>query len=116
MTNNLERGQLGKLFSMLLLIILQFHNGFGSRLGKIFLQVTFTGLVDCIRKRHILFAGGHIHSVKFGRAFGIKQFCSIINPPQSSILTVGSGKMLMQIRNLPFPFIDMSLGISKHCL
>lgn len=27
-----------------------------------------------------------------GGPFGIKQFCAIVNPPQSGILAIGSGK------------------------
>lgn len=30
-----------------------------------------------------------------GGPFGIKQFCAIINPPQSGILAVGSGNSLL---------------------
>lgn len=29
-----------------------------------------------------------------GGPFGVKQFCAIVNPPQSAILAIGSGKIL----------------------
>ena len=32
-----------------------------------------------------------------GGPFGIKQFCAIINPPQSGILAIGSGKLVTQV-------------------
>lgn len=36
--------------------------------------------------------GGTFTVSNLGGPFGIKQFCAIINPPQSAILAVGSGK------------------------
>lgn len=36
--------------------------------------------------------GGTFTVTNLGGPFGIKQFCAIINPPQSGILAVGSGK------------------------
>jgi pyruvate/2-oxoglutarate dehydrogenase complex dihydrolipoamide acyltransferase (E2) component len=36
--------------------------------------------------------GGTFTVSNLGGPFGIKQFCAIINPPQSGILAVGSGK------------------------
>jgi pyruvate dehydrogenase E2 component (dihydrolipoamide acetyltransferase) len=38
--------------------------------------------------------GGTFTVSNLGGPFGIKQFCAIINPPQSGILAVGSGKTL----------------------
>lgn len=39
-----------------------------------------------------LFQGGTFTVSNLGGPFGIKQFCAIINPPQSAILAIGSGK------------------------
>lgn len=36
--------------------------------------------------------GGTFTVSNLGGPFGIKQFCAIVNPPQSGILAVGSGK------------------------
>ncbi|KDO65143.1 hypothetical protein CISIN_1g008996mg [Citrus sinensis] len=38
------------------------------------------------------YEGGTFTVTNLGGPFGIKQFCAIINPPQSGILAVGSGK------------------------
>ena len=37
--------------------------------------------------------GGTFTVSNLGGPFGIKQFCAIINPPQSGILAIGSGKI-----------------------
>jgi len=39
--------------------------------------------------------GGTFTVSNLGGPFGIKQFCAIINPPQSGILAVGSGNALI---------------------
>ncbi|KAJ0076179.1 hypothetical protein Patl1_33566 [Pistacia atlantica] len=39
------------------------------------------------------YEGGTFTVTNLGGPFGIKQFCAIINPPQSGILAVGSGKI-----------------------
>ncbi|XP_037470325.1 dihydrolipoyllysine-residue acetyltransferase component 2 of pyruvate dehydrogenase complex, mitochondrial-like, partial [Triticum dicoccoides] len=38
------------------------------------------------------YEGGTFTVSNLGGPFGIKQFCAIINPPQSAILAIGSGK------------------------
>jgi pyruvate dehydrogenase E2 component (dihydrolipoamide acetyltransferase) len=40
------------------------------------------------------FQGGTFTVSNLGGPFGIKQFCAIINPPQSAILAIGSGNEL----------------------
>jgi pyruvate dehydrogenase E2 component (dihydrolipoamide acetyltransferase) len=39
-----------------------------------------------------LFQGGTFTVSNLGGPFGIKQFCAIINPPQSAILAIGSAE------------------------
>jgi hypothetical protein len=41
-----------------------------------------------------IFQGGTFTVSNLGGPFGIKQFCAIINPPQSAILAIGSGNVL----------------------
>jgi hypothetical protein len=41
---------------------------------------------------YLMFQGGTFTVSNLGGPFGIKQFCAIINPPQSAILAIGSGK------------------------
>ena len=43
----------------------------------------------------ILLQGGTFTVSNLGGPFGIKQFCAIINPPQSGILAVGSGTQII---------------------
>lgn len=60
--------------------------------------------------------GGTFTVSNLGGPFGIKQFCAIINPPQSAILAVGSGtacnfKMKIYfsaVFNTPFLFLNCS--------
>jgi pyruvate dehydrogenase E2 component (dihydrolipoamide acetyltransferase) len=44
-----------------------------------------------------IFQGGTFTISNLGGPFGIKQFCAIINPPQSAILAIGSGNELQNI-------------------
>lgn len=41
-----------------------------------------------------------------GGPFGIKQFCAIINPPQSGILAVGSG-----MQTISFVFVFFFIAV-----
>lgn len=53
-----------------------------------------------------------------GGPFGIKQFCAIINPPQSGILAVGSGKLgtfVMPLRNEVMNPSLSSLSTNHFC-
>ena len=43
------------------------------------------------------FQGGTFTVSNLGGPFGIKQFCAIINPPQSAILAIGSGNEFWNI-------------------
>lgn len=56
-----------------------------------------SGLLSHVNSLRILsfflFQGGTFTVSNLGGPFGIKQFCAIINPPQSGILAIGSGKI-----------------------
>lgn len=54
---------------------------------------TFSHGVDLLVPGLSLLQGGTFTVSNLGGPFGIKQFCAIINPPQSGILAVGSGKL-----------------------
>jgi pyruvate dehydrogenase E2 component (dihydrolipoamide acetyltransferase) len=53
----------------------------------------------CMKQQHFsmrtfmwCFQGGTFTISNLGGPFGIKQFCAIINPPQSAILAIGSAE------------------------
>jgi hypothetical protein len=57
------------------------------------------------------FQGGTFTISNLGGPFGIKQFCAIINPPQSAILAIGSGNKSCCTFTL-FPLIRCHLAYS----
>lgn len=46
-----------------------------------------------------------------GGPFGIKQFCAIINPPQSGILAVGSGMQTYIIHDMRVSFVCFLIAV-----
>lgn len=60
-------------------------------------------IVSFLNNWHYALQGGTFTVSNLGGPFGTKQFCAIVNPPQSAILAIGSGSMFPEFLHWSYP-------------